>query len=60
MNIGHYKKLAEFILMKTDEETPREDYIFQKFGSLRQIIIERLDNQRKEDIPDILSEIKQH
>lgn len=28
LNIGHYKKLAEFIVLKTEEETSREDFIF--------------------------------
>jgi Golgi nucleoside diphosphatase len=56
LNFDSYKKLGEYVLMKSG--THNDEYLFEHIGMLRQIINERLHKQRKEDIPDICSEVK--
>ena len=52
---GLYKKLAEFIMMRDHRE---ERYALEMLGSLREILGQRLRQQRDEELNEILKMVK--
>ncbi|CDW81644.1 UNKNOWN [Stylonychia lemnae] len=56
LNLSQYKKLAEFVLMKTSDR--EQEFVFDEIGSLEEIMQSRIDSQRVDDTAEILSHVK--